>query len=765
MPAGPASRARWAATWAAVAAAAALLAALVQCSTRPPTPLGADAPRDRFSEARARVVTHHLSEEIGLRVAGTPAADRAARDLVATLRALPGVEVELQDVRGEYVYGDMTFAYRVRNVIARLPGRRPEAILLGAHYDSPPESVGAADDALGVGVIVEVLRALAAEGPREHTVIALLNGGEEAGLLAADGFLAHPWAASVRGFINLEAAGLTGMPILFQAGPGDRWLADAYADVPRPFGTIVGQDLFQAGLIDSDTDGRVFRGAGWSGLDLALFESGYLYHTALDRLDRVEPGSAQGMGDNVLALTRALASRALPAHDPAAASPIYFDLLSRWMFVYAPGTALVLALIAAALVALGSGLAIRRGLLGAARLGIAVGLALGGLVVGLVAALAAGLTTASVLDEPHGWFDQPSLALLGFGAAALLGALGPQALWAWRRGRAGRSRDEDALAAFAGGAVAWVALALLLALAEIGSGYVAIVASLGAGAALVAAVWTPVRLRWAPLLAGWAIGALVTIQFGVSVTRLFVPLVGRMASPSPDDPFIAVVVALPVLACALAVAPAVHLAGRPGLTAALLGALTVVGVALSALAFPYSEAEPKRILIDHVDTGGDRAEVRVIGFDALAGGELGLPGNASAPASGRPPPSITVTPAPSPSSSPSSPDPAGERRVRVHIGPGAYEKIVVELPRARIAGWSLETPPSATAGERLRLTIVGAEDEGHDLELIVRGAAPVSMSVREEYLGGTPATRAIEAALPAWCTAYARVTTRAVITL
>lgn len=758
MPVGPASRARWAATWAVVAVAAALLAALVQCSTRPPAPRGADAPRDRFSEARARVLTHHLSEEIGLRVAGTPAADQAAHDLVAALQALPGVEVDLQDVHGEHVYEDMTYDYRLRNVVARLPGRRPDALLLAAHYDSPPESVGAADDALAVGVIVEVLRALASGGPRENTIVALLNGGEEAGLLGADGFLAHRWAASIRGFINLEAAGLTGEPILFQAGPGDRWLADAYADVPRPFGTIIGQDLFQAGLISSDTDGRVFRAAGWSGLDIALFENGYLYHTLRDHLDRVEPGSAQGMGDNVLALTRALAARALPAHDRSAASPIYFDFLSRSMFVYAPGTALVLVGVAAALVALGLVFAIRRGLIGVARLAIAVGLTIAGLVAGLVAALAGGLTTASVLDEPYGWFDQPALAVLGFGAAALLGALGPHALWAWRRGRAGGSQDEAALAAFAGSAVVWVVIAGLLALAGIGSGYVALVASLGAGAALLAAVWTPGHLRWVPLLAGWAIGALAAIQFGTSVIRLFIPLVGRMSSSSPDDPFIAVVVALPVLACAIAATPVVHLAGRPGLTAALLGALAVLGVALSAFGFPYSEGEPKRIMIEQVDAGSGRGEVRLTGFDALPVGALGLPGNAAAPASGQPAPSITVTPAPSAGA-------AGERRVHIHIGPGGYHEIVLELPRARIAGWSLKTPLSATAGEQLKLTIIGAQADGYDLDLVVRGAEPVAMRLDEDYLGGTATTRAVEATLPAWCTAFSQVTARATVAL
>jgi hypothetical protein len=275
-------------------------------------------------------------------------------------------------------------------------------------------------------------------------------------------------------------------------------------------------------------------------------------------------------------------------------------------------------------------------------------------------------------------------------------------------------------------------------------------------------VWTPGHLRWVPLLIGWAIGAIVAIQFGASVIRLFVPLVGRMSSPSPDDPFIAVVVALPVLACAIAATPAVHLAGRPGLTVMMLGALAVLGIALSAIGFPYSEDEPKRIMIEHVDTGSGRSEVHLTGEDALTVGELGLPGDAGAPPSGRPPPLITV--APSPSTNPPD-NPPGDRRVRVHIGPGTYHKIVIELPRARIAGWSLETPLSATAGEHLKLTIVGAQADGYDLDLVVRGAEPVSMNVGEDYLGGTATTRAVEAALPAWCSAFSNVTTRATVTL
>jgi hypothetical protein len=39
------------------------------------------------------------------------------------------------------------------------------------------------------------------------------------------------------------------------------------------------------------------------------------------------------------------------------------------------------------------------------------------------------------------------------------------------------------------------------------------------------------------------------------------------------------------------------------------------------------------------------------------------------------------------------------------------------------------------------------------------------MIVDEDYLGGTPTPRPVEAALPAWCTAFSNVTTRATVTL
>ena len=55
-----------------------------------------------------------------------------------------------------------------RNLIATLPGTHPELpmLMLGAHYDGPPGSPGADDNASGVAVLLEVARLMAGTRPR-----------------------------------------------------------------------------------------------------------------------------------------------------------------------------------------------------------------------------------------------------------------------------------------------------------------------------------------------------------------------------------------------------------------------------------------------------------------------------------------------------------------------------------------------------------------------------------------------------------------------
>ena len=61
----------------------------------------------------------------------------------------------------------------------------------------------------------------------------------------------------VTAFINIEAAGAGGKEVVFQTGPQHPWLAVSWArHAPYPVGNSLAQEMFQAGLIPSDTDFR-----------------------------------------------------------------------------------------------------------------------------------------------------------------------------------------------------------------------------------------------------------------------------------------------------------------------------------------------------------------------------------------------------------------------------------------------------------------------------------------------------------------------------
>lgn len=770
-------------SWVLLAAFLTALVALVRLALQPPRPRAADAPATVFAEARARRITDYLADSVGVRVLGSPARDRAAAYLVEQLRRIPGIEVTVQDTLVSRVQydGRLAVQYRVKNVLARLPGEQPDAILISAHYDSPPESPGAGDDAASVGAAVEVLRTLASGPMLPRTVILNLNDGEEMGLLGTAAFVRHPWVRQVRAFINLDNAGTGGRSILFQTGPGEPWMVRAFARAaPRPYGTAIAQDVFQSGVIPSDTDFRIYRDEGGiRGYDFALVEDGYAYHTALDRPARLARGSVQHIGDNTLALVRRLMTTPFPS-APDARRGIYYDLLSLVMVTYDDQTATRLGLGIAGFALLALLLAMQRGAvdLGDTLLGAVV--AAGAAVAGLAAAAAGGALLSFVVRRPAGWYAAPWTAWLAFGALALAGCTAVHALWerhyVKRRSlRERRLRGRIVFTAAAGTMLFWAIVLVLLSWRGAAVAYLPLWWTGGLALAVAAGAFRPDRL--VPLLVVFGLpAAVLTLEAGMGLVSVFVPIAGRMGG-IPLDLGIALLIAITVLTLAFAGVATVHAGGHLGRAAAGLALAGCAGVALCAVRDPYSAERPKRLRIEHRDEA-DRTRLVFFNLDAiplraaLAGvdsARAALPDEGFArgtwvaprPAERLATPELTVLRTTTDSAT-------GERVVDAIVSGGAWTWIDIRVPSHALAGWSFSDslpPKPALRGEHWA-RVIGVPADGWPFQLRLKSDAPVTVSLSA---AATPATTAaltqVFGRLPDWVTASALMTVRRTVTI
>ena len=254
---------------------------------------------NHFDSLNAR---KHLEDilALGIRHVGSEANEIHATSLIARKveeiqkSASKEVEIELliQHPSGhfsiDFPSNMVHFYHNLSNVAVKLKRRGsnpPHALLINAHYDSALGSPAASDDAVSCATMLEVLRALSASPNPflpHHAIVFLFNGAEETVLQASHGFITqHPWAGQVKAFVNLEAAGVGGKEIVFQTSPDQPWLIQAYASaVPHPSASVIAQEIFQSGIIPSDTDFRIFRDYGHiPGIDMAYFVNGYVYHT------------------------------------------------------------------------------------------------------------------------------------------------------------------------------------------------------------------------------------------------------------------------------------------------------------------------------------------------------------------------------------------------------------------------------------------------------------------------------------------------------
>ncbi|MCO5386747.1 M28 family peptidase [Desulfosporosinus sp.] len=166
-----------------------------------------------FSAENAFEHVKYLVQKIGPRPAGSKAEVKAAQYIDYVLRQ-NGWKVRDQPfskvvVREASVLQkeQQVELINSQNIIAELPGTRPDTIIVGAHYDSATVNApGAVDNASGVGVLLELARVLSQE-PHEETYQLVFFGAEEYGLVGSQFYTSQVDLSAVRWMLNLDMIG------------------------------------------------------------------------------------------------------------------------------------------------------------------------------------------------------------------------------------------------------------------------------------------------------------------------------------------------------------------------------------------------------------------------------------------------------------------------------------------------------------------------------------------------------------------------------
>ncbi|KAJ9064870.1 hypothetical protein DSO57_1025693 [Entomophthora muscae] len=220
--------------------------------------------------------------------------------------------------------------FEASNLIIRIVGQQSDALLVSAHHDSQGSSHGASDDGISVAIALELLRKASQKTP-EHSLIVLLDSAEEKGLMGSRSFINHPWFKTIRAVINLEASGVGGRAILFQAN--NDVALEAFRFSPHPFGTSIGNDAFRQGLINSRTDFEVYRAANLSGIDMAICSNRAFYHTRKDDVEHVYFSSLKRFGETVLSASLHLLKKT-SLESSSFSGGVFFSILGYKMIVF-----------------------------------------------------------------------------------------------------------------------------------------------------------------------------------------------------------------------------------------------------------------------------------------------------------------------------------------------------------------------------------------------------------------------------------------------
>jgi Zn-dependent M28 family amino/carboxypeptidase len=264
------------------------------------------APKVAFDSSKA---WEHLRKQvaIGPRPSGTPAIVETRKYIIEQLTA-SGIEAKEQPFIGMTPLGEVSMA----NVIATIPGRSPDRLVLASHFDTKLyrefRFVGANDGASSTAALLELGRVLKSR-QNELTVELLFLDGEEArrpewqGTDNTYGSRHYVQSAQKSGSLKtLKALVLLDMIgdrdlVIKRDANSTPWLVDIIWSTASRLGH---GSTFSTQLTTIEDDHIPFLRAGVAAADIIDLENP-TWHTAQDDIDHVSAKSLQVVGDVVVA--------------------------------------------------------------------------------------------------------------------------------------------------------------------------------------------------------------------------------------------------------------------------------------------------------------------------------------------------------------------------------------------------------------------------------------------------------------------------------
>ena len=166
-------------------------------------------------------------------------------------------------------------------------------VMFVSHYDSTIGGPGAADDAVSVATMLEVLREMLSRNDLTNDLYFLFTDGEEIKMAGATAFVTHnpEMKEKIDLVINLEARGNAGTLIMFETSPHSKNIIKALdQNLDHITMFSVAAEIYK--LMPNYTDLGEFLRAGYPGINFAIIDHPETYHQMTDNFANLSRDSA-----------------------------------------------------------------------------------------------------------------------------------------------------------------------------------------------------------------------------------------------------------------------------------------------------------------------------------------------------------------------------------------------------------------------------------------------------------------------------------------